>query len=74
MRDQSIKTSLSKAIDLDDSLNKRLRGFLQQIVANAARDRPMGVFARANFAPYALLSGGKALGISFQDGGRWRRP
>jgi hypothetical protein len=46
MRDQPIKTSRSKAIDLDDSLNKRLRGFLQQIVANAARDHPMGIFAR----------------------------
>jgi hypothetical protein len=36
----------SKAIDVDDSLGKGLRGFLKQIVPYAALDDPVLVFSR----------------------------
>src|SRR5205085_8174507 len=61
----------SETVNLDNGLGKRLRGFLRQIVPDAARDDPVRIFAREFLSVGAGVRVWRAVGIALQgDGGR----
>src|SRR5215208_2661746 len=61
--------SFGVTVDFDDSFGKGLRGFLRQIVPNAARDDPVRIFAREFLGIGTGVRVGCTIGISFERNG-----
>jgi hypothetical protein len=56
--------------NIDHGLRKGLRGFLRQVVADAAADGPVRIFAREHFGIGAGFRMRRTVGVAFQgDGG-----
>ena len=56
-------------VDLDDGLGKLLRGFLREVVPNAARDDPVLIFAREFPGIGTGLRVRGTIGIAFEGNG-----
>src|SRR5215217_6162417 len=61
--------SFGVTVDFDDSFGKGLRGFLRQIVANAALDDPVRIFAREFLGIGPGVRVGCTIGITFKGYG-----
>src|SRR5215212_6450860 len=61
--------SFGVTVDFDDSFGKGLRGFLRQIVPNAALDDPVRIFAREFLGIGTGVRVGCSIGITFKGNG-----
>src|SRR5829696_7798580 len=61
--------SFGVTVDFDDSFGKGLRGFLRQIVPNAALDDPVRIFAREFLGIGPGVRVGCTIGITFKGNG-----
>src|SRR5215203_2460096 len=61
--------SFGVTVDFDDSFGKGLRGFLRQIVPNAALDVPVRIFAREFLGIRPGVRVGCTIGITFKGNG-----
>src|SRR5579859_3862123 len=56
----------SGTVDVDDRLGERLRGFLRQVVPDAAGDEPVRIFARELAAIGGRVRVRRAVGVAFE--------
>ena len=64
-----VRQRRSIAVNLEDRFGKGLRGFLRQIVPDAARDDPMRIFARELLGIRTGVRVRRPIGIPFQGNG-----